>query len=393
MKHKFQRLKVDMNITDIPIVCYKFLLVVVTLFLVGTWIKRYDLDEDISVVELKSYLDSVNDVFPVLSMCLEQKFPDDLFRNYGNDILGSNYEKYLNGEYFDPNMENIVYSDVSTNITRYIIQIRGVFVNGTRIIDPIPNIYWKKPYYTYSWNCWGRFVKCFGVEIIHPNISRLDIFMKRDIFQNLTRPQSGSFAILFHYPHQFLTSYSTVIREWPKRNETENFWMGFYVKGLHASAHRYKRNRANCIEDWKNYDKVMLKRHIERVGCKIPDQPINGTVCKNKGQMKKARLDLRIKKGSIPPCREMDWIDVQYGETDKERMVKPGEKDYNWFAVTLEIRRPNYQLTVYKKEIDFQSLVGYVGGYIGIFTGFALFHAPDIVRDMTLQAKRIIFRH
>ena len=356
-----------------------------------TWIKRYNLDEDISVVEVKSYLDSSNDAFPVLSMCFEQTFHNDLFEKYKKDIQGTNYEKYLHGEYFHPNMENIDYSDVSTNISRYIIAIRGIFVNGTKITDPSPNIYWKKPYYSYSWISWGRFVKCFGVEIIHPNISTLDVFMMREVFHNLTRPQNTGFAILFHYPNQFLTSYSTAIREWPNHNKDENFWMNFGVKGLHVSQHRYKKSRGYCIEDWKNYDKVMLKRHIEKVGCRIPDQPINGTVCKNKGQMKKARLDLRIKKGSIPPCREMDWIDVQYGESSNMNSSKL--KEYNWFVVTLDIRKPNYQLTVYKQEVDFQSLVGYVGGYIGIFTGFALFHVPDIVNDMAFQAKRIIYRN
>ena len=87
----------------------------------------------------------------------------------------------------------------------------------------------------------------------------------------------------------------------------------------------------------------------------------------------------------------MDWIDVQYGESSN--INSSTLKKYNGFVVTLDFRKPNYQLTIYKQEVDFQSLVGYVGGYIGIFTGFALFHVPDIVNDMAFQAKRIIYRN
>ena len=36
-------------------------------------------------------------------------------------------------------------------------------------------------------------------------------------------------------------------------------------------------------------------------------------------------------------------------------------------------------MIVQKKEINFQTLVGYVGGYIGIFTGFAISQIPDFI--------------
>ena len=40
---------------------------------------------------------------------------------------------------------------------------------------------------------------------------------------------------------------------------------------------------------------------------------------------------------------------------------------------------PRFKVILQKKEVDFQTLIGYVGGYIGIFTGFALAQIPDMI--------------
>ena len=50
---------------------------------------------------------------------------------------------------------------------------------------------------------------------------------------------------------------------------------------------------------------------------------------------------------------------------------------------------PRYKLTILKKEIDFQSLVGYIGGYIGIFLGFALAQIPDTIAGAITVGKSV----
>ena len=130
----------------------------------------------------------------------------------------------------------------------------GTFLNGTGITDPSPNIYWKVPYYTYTWESWGKIVKCFELKIIHKEISVVQVFMTQDIFPNSTRPQNGGFVVLFHYPNQFWTSFSTAIREWPeekKQYNGEGFWMTFRVKGMMVESFRYKRDQNNCLLEWK----------------------------------------------------------------------------------------------------------------------------------------------
>ena len=54
----------------------------------------------------------------------------------------------------------------------------------------------------------------------------------------------------------------------------------------------------------------------------------------------------------------------------------------------LRIPASQYKAIVQKKAVDFQSLIGYIGGYIGIFTGFALAQAPDLIVTIVMFARK-----
>merc|ERR1712020_376747 len=101
--------------------------------------------------------------------------------------------------------------------------------------------------------------------------------MKRDIFPEKVRPQAGSFVALYHYPNQTFSAYHSILRQWSKRDNISNYWLSFNIKGMTAVNNRYKVNQNNCIENWKNYDDIILKQHLDSVGCKTPDQPTNCT--------------------------------------------------------------------------------------------------------------------
>ena len=128
---------------------FKICCFIITLIAVGDWLQRYSLDEDTSVIESRSYFDNKEDVFPVLSMCFEQHFDDDIFNKFGENITGSNYRKYLLGDYSHADMKNIDYNSVSTNITEFILMYWIEFFNGTGISSEWnqmkSNTYWRDP--------------------------------------------------------------------------------------------------------------------------------------------------------------------------------------------------------------------------------------------------------
>ena len=47
---------------------------------------------------------------------------------------------------------------------------------------------------------------------------------------------------------------------------------------------------------------------------------------------------------------------------------------------------PNY------REIDFNGLVGYIGGYVGLFLGYNLLQIPDLVLLLSAKAKKYFSR-
>ena len=61
-----------------------------------------------------------------------------------------------------------------------------------------------------------------------------------------------------------------------------------------------------------------------------------------------------------------------------------------WFCVVWRFLNNRFTKTVNKRKIDIQSLIGYVGGYIGICTGFALAQVPEILASVAMCTKQFL---
>ena len=154
--------------------------------------------------------------------------------------------------------------------------------------------------------------------------------------------------------------------------------------GVHIQRHRM--NRRNCVENWKKYDNIIMATHLRRVGCKTPDQIANDTlsVCNTKEKMKAARHHLN--RLSLRPCREIVSIDYDMGESESAT----GKPWKNWISFVFRILNPSFTVTRQRKDVDLQTLIGYIGGYIGIFTGFAIAQIPDYMYVALISLKSLI---
>ena len=345
-----------------------------------------------TVIQPVSYFDTKDDVFPVLSMCFKQSFSKNSITQSGVKFNGLNYEKYLKGEYFDDSMSKIDYESVSTNLSSFLISYAVKYNNGSEVWDTTSDISWKKPYHTASWNSWGSdIVKCFGLEITDKNVFHLGIRIKRDIFPGRIRQHDRGFAVLLHYPNQILVSISTVMRQWTKRDRRTNYWMDFNVKGMKVSLNRFKPRSDNCIQEWENYDNISFEDHIKSVGCRTPYQSksFGRPLCNTTEEMKRAQTVLDTKR--IHPCRVITHIDYQMADADQgNATIYAQEKKWKyWFGVVIRFLNYRFKKIITKKEVDFQSLVGYIGGYIGMFMGFALAQIPEVIRTSYKCAKML----
>ena len=371
---------------DIFQISIKIVCICTTIALIGMWIVRYNLDKDSSVIESKKYFETADDPFPVMSLCFNQFYDDLVFKEYGGKGTAKRYKNFLRGKHFDENFTKINFHSVTTNISNYLIEYDVGYRNGSKIFTK-DSLSWKPLYYTFSWFSWGYFLKCFGFEITEKDVYFVRIVMSRKIFENNVNKYVGSFAVLFHYPNQVMSSIQTLKREWLIWDNETNHYMTFNIKGMEASTLRYKQGKHNCVPDWKEYDNFTLEDHLRNVGCKRPDQITDSDlpICTSKEKMKEANIPLNNDK--IQPCKRVESVHFDLGESLSDR--DPGYGNC-WFCIVLRILNPQFKDTIQVKAVDIEMLVGYIGGYVGILTGFSLFQIPLLIMTIARQIKNIL---
>lgn len=91
------------------------------------------------------------------------------------------------------------------------------------------------------------------------------------------------------------------------------------------------------------------------------------------------------------PCREIITINYQMVENSvgNKPIKMQGKSWKHYFAVVLRFLSPRIKKTIAKKEIDFHSLIGHVGGYVGMIMGFAIAQIPEVISSTIIYTKRL----
>ena len=376
---------------------FKIFCMILTFTLCMSGIDKYLRDDDVTTIETRKYKNNKMDTFPAITLCFEERFEDAAFERLGFNITGRRYKSFLIGNHFDKTMPDIKYDDVAINISAKTISEEFHFRNGTfvQVVDnKHPNMAgWKAPYSSGSWINRRRLVKCFTREIPSVEISHVKWYIDRSIFQNGVRI-NHYFAAIFHYPNQILHSINTMKSKWPTKPKDENYWIYLTIRGMKVFHRRYKPNRQNCIPEY-DYDTQILEKHIATVGCRAPyQQPKHDwPICTSAEKMK--QTGVAIKTGYTPPCRTIKKIEFDHSELDAatayiNHLEIEGKKYPQWFGIILTIRNDeDYDIVTNKKKMDLESLVGYIGGYVGLFMGFAISDVFEMIFKGSMHVKRL----
>ena len=172
---------------------------------------------------------------------------------------------------------------------------------------------------------------------------------------------AGKYAFAYlNYPNQLFRSV-LLIPNWenPKdRNEENNILISSYE----VLRRRTKRGQ-RCIPNSNPYDDFILRQEIEKVGCRAPyhvsEDPF--PICERPEELKVlADLEYKLSDNSLLPCQEM--TSLYYKNVDEEKGLALG----NRFAMFYP---KNIKLITQSRAIDYHSLIGNIGGYIGLFLG------------------------
>jgi hypothetical protein len=139
--------------------------------------------------------------------------------------------------------------------------------------------------------------------------------------------------------------------------------------------------RQPCIPGLPRTDLVEKSRNIfSNSTCKphyLDTLLSNLTICETKEEMKKLHnqlLEARFsrKARENQPCRNLEKLEIEYAEFDNEEDAKDP-----YITISIIFVDTKYREILNIRAFDANSLFGNIGGYVGIFVGYALLHIPD----------------
>ena len=209
-------------------------------------------------------------------------------------------------------------------------------------------------------------MKCFAIRVKtkrYHYIKRLILgYDKERLLRDLNfylGPKGPLISYSFHYPEQFILGNNI-----PMIPMNENRL--FLIQEIELLRRRSNRKR-KCFDDNVSYDTRILEKHVSSRGCRPPYLNIKSSFpfCQTMKKMKESRFEYAKTKSLDYPvdCQIISKLTVlQYGGT---RFVQN-----SYQQLTLEIEFPEImKIITLSKEVDIHTLVGNIGGYIGLFLG------------------------
>ena len=360
------------------------------------------LNEDIARITIKKFNSDENSVYPSISFVLLSPFVDEKFKKYGPRVNATAYKLFLQGQLWSKELASVDYNEVSIDMKDYFSGYDIEYEDNTimRYNASIPaDSGWKPPYSNGN----SSIVKGFSLDIPYQkglNPIKINMKLRTAIFQNKTRPSKvtggnniNGFGVFFHYPMQASSTKQFFKSDWPIRaeNDSKSFVMKFEVKDVEVIRNRDKW-KERCLPGVPNIDLMKSKSYFERLQCRPPYwneiSNFNLTACSSKEDMKKLHDDFlhnRFSKNlkSHVPCNNLEKLHFDYFEFDI-----PESKDPH-MIISIVFVDIKFREIVSVRSFDVQSLFGNIGGYVGIFIGYALLQVPEALVRFIKKMRKV----
>ena len=350
---------------------FTFLCCVVLCFMVGYWFFKYQIeDKDVAIVDYLS-LEEVTDVeFPVPTICFRNPFVERKLKENYSGINSGMYLDYLSGNGIGNSFNDIDYENISLNLNDYFMSATETWLNDTDT-DVKSSLTFQHKHVFSGFDMKGQFMKCFTVLFDLSNnrhIQRLHLqYNMKDLFNdwNISSKLNSGLEFKIHYPGQFF------LGEDPDYGE-DGYMLDdydayeFIIKELEIIKRRSNKLK-QCSKDPFTYDLTILNHYMNTQGCRYPYLGWNFSLplcnLSNKTQTSKLTYGkakvLTLSKTShcSKPCHRISKIRYDFGR-------------YKLTSFTIFMKYPEeIKVITQSKEVDIHSLIGNVGGYIGLFLG------------------------
>ena len=292
---------------------FQFLCWSAVLIMVSYWIYIFNLNEELCLVDYKSYLDNKDDEPPVLSICLKNPISEDKLKINAPQVDVDTYLSFVNESHFNSALLDIDYQKIILNMSQYTSQTNFVWKNGSESAFSKIEIFKAKNPFIFN----GRFYQCYELQLTsRKGLTGVWLKLNSSVFGDRTIPQNYDIMTVLHYPNQLLSSvgkkdYIT------KRESNDQYIMRYRLDGVEVLKRRNKRSHP--CQHYENFDASIIENHIKKVGCRASYQhSVDGVpICLSENDMKNASWKpLEFEYGIDPPCKTMESIYYTYMEAD-----------------------------------------------------------------------------
>ena len=397
--------------------------VLVTVVLACLCFYKFLLDDDLAQVNFQTFNDNNHALYPSVTLCFmgPSIFLEDKLTLLGEGINARNYAHFLKGLLWNNTMSEVDFDDVTIKIEDY---LEGVIISSSgdnarhcsknfhKILShfSVSGCVNTSHYEDFPTNTFNFYVsyrdyqtKCFSMDVPYikgSKLNRLRIFIKSHIFPQFIDKEyvfEKNFGVFLHYPRQLFRS--------PIRKLYQNVQdqlllkvMKFKMQNIEVLIRRNKPSQ-KCNEDWKKDDVRILRKIASGIGCQPPHwklAPLNTlkknlkvTKCSDKKKMQLfsrhsplAYLvpNIAFLNNLPPPCQDVTQVLSEYKEDQwSKEEFKELDVEADFFEINLSFPSSVYKEIVQIRAYGFQSLVGYVGGYVGMFLGLGLSQLPTLL--------------
>ena len=378
---------------------YNCLCITATLGMLIYCVLQYVLNKDVSIIDFKEFREKADFIYPTITLCFPTNFLEHKLLDNEKGIDVTSYRKFLIGEYWQDNMLDVDFDNVTTRIEDYFIGVsiwsfysldsgwveyRFDKINAEfkPTVDSDLRSFVPRVYTSFR----DIHEKCLSFDIpsnLDINVNTFELLFNTSIFPDGIRPEYSEFGVKIHYPNQLLTSR---FAKYSWRKQTKNhghYTMDFKLQNIMVMNQRDKPNKP-CNKNWRNDDRVIMRNVMNRIGCRPPHWKIeiNLPNCSKKEELKQFYyLDLSDQN---PPCKGIQK--VLYSYEDLDYLVnywfdhsKETNGNNTFFNIMIEFADPYFMEIKHVRSFSAQSLIGNAGGYVGLFTGYALLQLPRLI--------------
>ena len=347
-----------MKFLEVAQVLFKFFCVIAVLSMIVLWVIRFMEDEDLCLVEYKSFR-AANDVeLPDVSLCVMNPFDEHKL-----NVLGTNtkaYRGHLAGNAFNESLIDINFIDVIFDVGRYYNGTDLMYRDGTygNLIGGSVTTRLTVFYYQV-------FFVCYGIDMKHSK--RYDVnyanhnFLRHPHLQDLFSSKEVFLAI--HGPNQILLSnqFRSVSFD---INATYGGDIGVAIDKAEVVKRRNKP-KDPCVVQWRNWNEMAISKHIVDIGC-VPtylETHENVSICSTMGTLKKwSKILYTIRnQHDYQPCQQMPRIDF-----DLETDLIGKTEEFMVFGIGYP---EQVKIITQSRAVNVDALIGNIGGYIGNLGG------------------------